>query len=354
MLPARVTMKDVASEAGVHQTTVSLALRGDPRLPEKTRLRIRAVAERLGYQPDPMLSALNFYRSARRPVRVSLTLGFLFNFEDRAEMERSYPHRMFLEGAQRQAEALGYGLDVLFVGRGRESHRRHERILKARGVAGVILASFADKPEDFGLGLESFSAVLIESRHLGLALHTISNNQQGLTREAVRRLRDLGYRRIGLAVGANNESTLRNAFSAGYMVEVAQHPDLVAVPALLLTPVPVDRVAAQVSAWVRRHRIDAVITNWLSVPAALATAGLRVPGDVAVAALDLTPGEGPRSGMRQNHRIVGARAVDQLALMIRTHQRGRIELPNWTLIEGTWVDGPDLPPRKKGRGDTPS
>jgi DNA-binding LacI/PurR family transcriptional regulator len=66
--------------------------------------------------------------------------------------------------------------------------------------------------------------VLIESRQLGLSLHTISNHQQSAAREAVRRIRELGYRRIGLAVGEREEIYLKNAFTAGYYVEVAQWP----------------------------------------------------------------------------------------------------------------------------------
>ena len=41
----RVVLADIAKKAGVHVTTVSLALRNSPRLPEATRTRIRALAE---------------------------------------------------------------------------------------------------------------------------------------------------------------------------------------------------------------------------------------------------------------------------------------------------------------------
>src|SRR5690606_18100520 len=56
--PRRVTLSDIAKQAEVHVTTVSLALRNHPRLPERTRKRIQKIAEELGYQPDPVLQAL--------------------------------------------------------------------------------------------------------------------------------------------------------------------------------------------------------------------------------------------------------------------------------------------------------
>ena len=51
------TLADIAREAGVHVTTVSLALRNHPRLPESTRLRLQNLAKLRGYTPDPWLPA---------------------------------------------------------------------------------------------------------------------------------------------------------------------------------------------------------------------------------------------------------------------------------------------------------
>lgn len=57
-MSGHITMADVARAAGVHQTTVSLALRSHPRIPENTRKRIQQVAEEMGYRPNPLVSAL--------------------------------------------------------------------------------------------------------------------------------------------------------------------------------------------------------------------------------------------------------------------------------------------------------
>ena len=60
----RVTLAEVARTAGVHRTTVSMALRDHPRLPRNTRERLKTLATLLGYRPDPALAALNAYRVA--------------------------------------------------------------------------------------------------------------------------------------------------------------------------------------------------------------------------------------------------------------------------------------------------
>jgi DNA-binding LacI/PurR family transcriptional regulator len=351
MLPRRITMQDVAREAAVHQTTVSLALRNDPRLPEKTRARIRRAARKLGYEPDPMLSALNFYRSSRHAVKAPPTMAFLLNFKDQAEMSASSPHRLFLEGARHQARQIGYQLDAFFVGHARREIERIEHVLRARSITGVIVGGFGDMLTELQLNWDYFSAVLIESYQLHLPLHLVSNHQTQITREAVRRLAALGYRRIGLAVGEREELYLQHAFATGYHGEIALHPELAAAPPLLLRglTMPLSDQAAEVGAWVRRHDFDAVISDWHSTLEAARLAGFRCPGDLTVASLDVLEGYGANAGMTHNHDIVGRRAVEQLAILMKTNQRGFVRPPNTTLIEGTWVDGSDVPKRKPMR-----
>ncbi len=340
-------MREVARAAGVHQTTVSLALRNDPRLPENTRSRIQEIATQIGYRPDPMLTALNHYRYVRQEPKSPTHIAFLLNFHDRAELNDSYRHRLFVQGACEQAEKIGFALDTFFIGhRLHEAGPRIERVLEARGIVGVILAAFGDQMAKFKMNWDRFSIVRIESQQLDQPLHTVSSNQMGITREAVRRLSKLGYRRIGLAVGESDETCLRNAFSAGYHVEVALHPRLSNLPPLLFPDgMGTSDIAPALANWIRSYQIEVIISNWHEVPEALQLAGLRRPDDIVVATLDLNPDRGANAGIRQNHGSVGERAVEQVAILMRTHQRGLGRPRNSTLIDGEWVDGSDVPPR---------
>jgi DNA-binding LacI/PurR family transcriptional regulator len=54
----KTTIKDVAAAAGVSVTTVSDALSGKGRLPEPTRLKVKAVAETLNYRPSAIALGL--------------------------------------------------------------------------------------------------------------------------------------------------------------------------------------------------------------------------------------------------------------------------------------------------------
>src|SRR4051812_1455367 len=59
MVRRRVTIHDVAREAGVSLTTVSMSMNGKGTISAATRARVRATAERLGYQADPLARGLH-------------------------------------------------------------------------------------------------------------------------------------------------------------------------------------------------------------------------------------------------------------------------------------------------------
>ncbi|HEY0260616.1 MAG TPA: LacI family DNA-binding transcriptional regulator [Lacisediminihabitans sp.] len=67
----RPTIADIAAEAGVSKMAVSFALGGRPGVSEDTRERIRAIADRLGWQPNSAARSL----SAARAGAVGLVLA---------------------------------------------------------------------------------------------------------------------------------------------------------------------------------------------------------------------------------------------------------------------------------------
>jgi DNA-binding LacI/PurR family transcriptional regulator len=79
-----MSIKDVAREAGVSVTTVSHALNDKGRLNSETRQRVREVAARLGYRPNPAARSLVSGRTGLIALVASLPSGSRANFGDYA------------------------------------------------------------------------------------------------------------------------------------------------------------------------------------------------------------------------------------------------------------------------------
>ena len=60
-----VRMAEIAQRLGVASSTISRALRNDPRISFDLRKRVRTLADELGYQPNPLVSALMAIRRRR-------------------------------------------------------------------------------------------------------------------------------------------------------------------------------------------------------------------------------------------------------------------------------------------------
>jgi len=101
-MKGRVTSHDIAREAGVARSTVSLVLTKNPKIqiPEATRKRILAAAQKLGYVPN---SAAQMLVSGR-----SRTVGLILSRPDLMAIDAFVPRMVF--GINEGCRARGYRL----------------------------------------------------------------------------------------------------------------------------------------------------------------------------------------------------------------------------------------------------
>jgi LacI family transcriptional regulator len=341
------TLAEIASAARVHVTTVSLALRDHPSLPAATRQRIREIARQLGYQRDPLLDALNFHRSQRGRAGRSVSSAFVVHAGATRFFGGGHYQPLVYAGAKAAAEACGHSLEIFVVGRGHLAPSRLNTILTARGISGVLLSTFDIDIAELDLPWEHFCAVKIECLHLTPHLDAISNDQLQVARLAMQRLRRLGYRRIGLATAREDQMRLQESFGMGVLLEQSALPESEVVPPLFFSTADVPSLPRIVPAWIREHGVDAVISNWNELLESFATAGVRLPQDVAFASLDVPPDLPHLAGVVQNHRLVGQRAMEQLAIMTQAYQRGVPQAQTVTFIPGYWQEGTTAPLRPR-------
>jgi LacI family transcriptional regulator len=355
----RVTLADIAVKAGVHVTTVSLALRNHPRLPLATRTRIQGLAKQLGYRPDPFLRALVSYRGKVMGRRNIPTLAYVTNWNTRWGWKKVTAHGKFFSGAQVKAHEIGYRLEHFWLHELGLTQDRLSRMLFARGINGLIVASHSrEMGDELQLDWKNFSAVKIDYFPHHPRLHNVTNNQSSIVRLAMQKLTAAGYRRLGFVMHRGWDHAVDHNWTAGFLCE-QQHLLLKnRVPAHLFPDAkPVDRwfhehnPLVQVDRrpfeqWLNRHRPDVLISKGAYVLPVLEKMGLKIPQDLALVDLFLEGIDGTTAGVRQNHETVGAVAVEILAGQLQHNKFGVPEFPTTTFVEGTWYDGRSCPTRK--------
>lgn len=352
-MKTRITQTDIARAAGVHNTTVSLALRNSRLLPSATRARIRAIAQRMGYAPDPALTALAAYRNARRVHRQPSTLAFVsMGAADWGDEQHPWL-QLYLAGARRKAAELGFDLvplghDVLTGNR-----RAWDRELEQREITGVILSSGpagglakVDWSRLSVVGLGAFPPVP--------ALNHVTVDYAGLMNLAIHRIRAARYRRVGFVLSRWWNEIAGQSWSKMFYARQAYLPVNERLPVLYLgTHAPGNpgvRPAEEALQdirdfvrWFRAYRPEVVVGLAPGIQGHFARLGLGVPEDVAFADL-LADGAPPgTAGVRQHAERAGELAVEILSGQMQRNEMGLPRVATITSVTGSWVDGITLP-----------
>lgn len=329
------TLQSLARLAGVSPSTVSRALRGHPLLNPATIARIRAIAARVGYRANPLISDVMRRVRHRGQLRGLGTLAYL-TFHDAPDAWRdNATYRAFHAGATRRAAELGFRLETHWARQPHLSTRRLTEILRARGIAGVIVGPRPSPLAGTFLEWSHFSAAVV-----GMPLHQLSLHRAGsfhtrnielvLTALAAR-----GYRRPGLALLDVQAHTTDPGWLAGWSFYQQSLPPARRVP-LLVLPTLVERPFA---AWWRRHQPDVVIGLEDDFVSWLRRLGQDVPADVGFARLSRPAAGRAPAGLHQFPEEIGAASVDLVTTQIFTGTLGVPANPRTLLIAGEWRDG---------------
>lgn len=342
------TIKDIARAAGMHFTTVSLALRGKSRIAVATRERVARIAGELGYNHDPVAMALTSLRSGARAEEDRPSIVFISNnltaesFADLAHMQE------LLAGARRQAERYGFRFELLLAGGANLNGEALDRHLAELRCEGIVLGALHPGLPEVVVDWSRYALAKIDSRHLALAAPFVSNDQMQVVRLAFQRTRALGYRRIGLMVGRFDEEVTDRQFSAGWLIEQEAVPAVERIP-ILHYPFPSTREerSVLVREWVRRFAVDAVLCNLGAADAEYLAAAIlgSDTGPVGYAMLALVEATAGLAGVVQDCGLVGTKAVEMVAAGLRSGRRGESAYPSETYVPARWCDGASLPPR---------
>ncbi|MER6119897.1 LacI family DNA-binding transcriptional regulator [Streptomyces sp. NPDC001743] len=296
----RVTMADVAREAGVSKTTVSRVINTKGEVDAETAARVREVISQLGYVPSS--GAVGLARGSSRTVGMlvpSLTWPWMGEL---------------LQGVVDTVEAADYGLLLFTCNRGAESVERFTTQVSARAFDGLVVVEPENTLDHLtALHRGGLPIVLIDDRghHPEFPSVVTTNHEGGAS--AARHLRDAGRTRPLVITGPQHFGCVRDRL-AGFLsvlpTDLVVRGDFtepcgrLAVEQLLASGVEFDSVFAH-------NDISAA-----GVLRALRAAGRTVPGDIAVVGFDDIPmaehTEPPLTTVRQPTRQMGEAAARML------------------------------------------
>jgi LacI family transcriptional regulator len=249
----------------------------------------------------------------------------------------------------RAAEKLGYRLEEFRVNRDFTPKRLHQ-VLNTRAIRGILLPPHAEPPvwEDFPW--DHYSVVRYGRSIPEPPFHVVTAAQVLNTILAFRKIRELGYERIGFV--DCREATVKpgHLFLAGFLGAQTALDESQRIPVLNLSLTPDPGRHKNVAKWVKKHRVEAILTSFSELPRILKEANLRVPQDVALAGTT-TFDTSISAGIDQHPEEIGRVGLLLLNSLINDRETGLPQIYRQSLVEGSWIDGPSLPPLSRASSE---
>ncbi|MBA2875312.1 LacI family DNA-binding transcriptional regulator [Thermaerobacillus caldiproteolyticus] len=182
----RVTMADVAKEAGVSKSTVSQFLnKRYEHMGDETKEKIRAAIEKLGYRPNYIARSLKQKRTAMIGIIVANIMHRVSTEISRAIEDYCHEHDM---------HAIVCNADDDPV-----KERKYIEMLRARQVDGLIVFPTGENIELYKqMEKENYPIVFVDRKIDGVNVNTIVVNNKEATHQAVSHLIQKGHRKIAI------------------------------------------------------------------------------------------------------------------------------------------------------------
>lgn len=341
---ARVTLSDIAHAVGYSKNTVSLALRGNPQIPEQTRLRIRKVADQMGYQPNAVVSNLMAQLRASRTTRFQAKLALVNANRDQKALGSHPTIPTYVAGCEARAAKLGYSFDRFWLHDPTLTAERWLRILQTRSIRGIVLVGLMDQnrlPEQFAPIWDQFPTVVTGVRTRDPSLSFCSVDHHNLALTAFEKALSLGYQKPALVLDDVIDALVERRFSAGFMTGQRGLPKARQVP-LFSAISEAQKEPGAFYEWFDKYQPDVVFTLYNIVLQWLKARHVRVPQDVGVIQLEWRETRPEIAGMNQHNYVTGEAAVDMVVSQIHNNEVGVQDFPRATLIGASWMEGASI------------
>jgi len=328
-----VSIKDIARKCGVSSATVSKALNNCSDISAVTKMKVRAVADELGYFPNANAKALKTNKTN--------TIGIIYSNRLGTGLKQSY-FSSVIESFKDTAERNGY--DVIFIGSGKGSQMSYFEHCRHRNVDGVLVACADFYDAGINEVLRSDLPNVVIDFFSKRDYSVCSDNRQGM-RDILEYVYDMGHRKIGYIYG---DTSLITTVRLDTFIEIMKQLEI---------PVVIDYIKQ--GKYSDIHVSEKIVSEMLGLrepPTCLLMPddiaayggmkaayrmGLRVPEDISFVGYDgiqMTQITEPRlTTVMQNTDEIGSKAAELLLSRIREEDIS--DLRKHTLIESTLIKG---------------
>ncbi|GHV40693.1 LacI family transcriptional regulator [Spirochaetia bacterium] len=210
------TIRDVADAAGVSTATVSRVLAPENSRPvaEKTRLRVTAAAEKLGYRMN--------YAARSLKTQSTMTVAVVF-----PELANDF-FMDVAEGIERELNSRGYTMLLSSSLNSIEEEKKRISMLSDRMIDGMVVIPAGSRGEHLqSLADQGMPMVLVDRIVEGTEIDAVTSDNEGGTFMLTRALLADGFKRIAFVGGEITVSSARERLSgfARALAEAGIKPD---------------------------------------------------------------------------------------------------------------------------------
>lgn len=329
-------MRDLAAHLGIAHSTVSRALRDDPRITKPVRESVARAAGKLGYKRDAKLAELMSHVRSSKQRPFQGTLAWMTNL-DPADADMKVMIGQFQPHAEKRAAELGYKLEITFKASPADAPSL-ARIFRARGIHGVWASMFWSVDYDeWKWDWRKFAFIHHGAEPKRRIVDVVDADDRHNIQLLFESLAARGYRRIGVATTHQLEREALFELSAGrvrFALQNAAHP--------AFEPCLVDALdeagTAKIAKWIRKHEVDCVVSRWRGMTALLDGIGHRVPNDIGLAYVTVRPPT-RATGIDVNAALIAETAIETLVSAVEHCRFGLPAVPKQVLVPGRWQQG---------------
>ena len=335
------TIKEISARTGFSPSTVSYALRDNPRIPAPTRETIKQAAAEMGYQRDAHLGQLMAHLKARRNRSGACPIAWI-NSSPNPEHWRETPWAIeFYESAMQHAREQGFAMSEIWIHDQKIPFSRLDSVLKARGTKGLILSTpLHDEEWTHWIDWNAYATVILDDPYALPQFDHVYALYCSNMRTALEQIFARGYERPKLWLSADDDYWSANGYINECLRYKHLHPDTDDIVTPFAGPITKESAAE----WMEAHKPDLVIAPTPTLGATLLELGYRIPDDIGYAAMYVLNADSKWSGISQLHHKQSAIAIDRLSNLLQMNTVGRQVHPLHIQIAGEWHEGTTMRP----------